>query len=131
MTFSNNLRGDLAKLSDAELAARLEQSWSHYETTDKKRRSRSWFWTGRRTAELPLAVRIWLGFYRAPGFRVIALGFMAIVFNGIPIELLIKDPKQGSDVITKMITGADADINEIQAITKEIKRRVAERKASS
>ncbi len=56
---------------------------------------------------------------------------MAIVFNGIPIELLIKDPKQGSDVITKMITGADADIDEIQAITKEIKRRVAERKASS
>lgn len=38
MRFSINLRGDLAKLSDAALVERIEQAWQTYEAADRKPR---------------------------------------------------------------------------------------------
>jgi hypothetical protein len=35
MRFSVNLRGDLAKLSDAELVERLETAWHAYEAVER------------------------------------------------------------------------------------------------
>jgi len=37
-----NLRFDLARLSDAELAARLDDAWQQFEVTDKKQRWPRW-----------------------------------------------------------------------------------------
>ena len=38
-----NLRGDLAKLSDAELAERLVSAWNSYDETDRKSRFDLWY----------------------------------------------------------------------------------------
>src|SRR5215470_830943 len=43
MGLSINLRGDLAKLSDAELAARLEQAWQTHGVGETKPK---YFWMG-------------------------------------------------------------------------------------
>jgi len=47
MRFSINLRGDLAKLSDAELADRLQAAWAAYNAADK-RLNRLALWYSRR-----------------------------------------------------------------------------------
>jgi hypothetical protein len=44
MGYSINLRGDLAKLSDAELASRLEQAWQDYDVAEGKLKpGRLWY----------------------------------------------------------------------------------------
>jgi hypothetical protein len=111
---------ELAKLSDAELAARLERAWAYYETSDKRVRSRSWFWSRRRTVDLPLVARIWAGFHRSPGFRLIHGAFWGALGSNWA-------PKVVSDAAVEL----DDHIGEIQAIIAEIKRRVERRKVSA
>jgi hypothetical protein len=48
MALSINLRGDLAQLSDAELAARLEQAWQAYEVAEKREWTSNWWLLGKR-----------------------------------------------------------------------------------
>jgi hypothetical protein len=49
MGLNISLRGDLAKLTDAELAARLESAWQSYEAAERDaKRTRTSLWYSRR-----------------------------------------------------------------------------------
>jgi hypothetical protein len=125
MSLSINLRGDLAKLSDAELAERLTQAWTRYESADSRRRSTSLFWRRRRTTNLPLPYRIWTGFHGSPGFRVIDWALRALISSYTHSEIWMKKPLLVSDAAIEV----DDHIGEILMITSEIKRRVDRQKA--
>jgi len=43
MRFSINLRGDLAKLTDVELADRLQAAWAAYDAADRSNRFKLWY----------------------------------------------------------------------------------------
>jgi hypothetical protein len=123
MGLNINLRGDLAKLGDAELAERLEHAWRRYESADRQQRSSSMFWKRRPTAELPLRYRIWAGFHRSPGFRV--LDWTLRAFLSSHTNYMIERPVLVSNSAIKV----DDHIDEIQTIMSEIKRRLDEREA--
>ena len=59
MSFGINLRGDLAKLSDAELAARLQASWQAFEAAEMKMKGRKLWWAPRCPIRHPWAYQ-WL-----------------------------------------------------------------------
>jgi hypothetical protein len=115
-------RGELVKLSDAELAARLHEAWDRYDQADRKRRP--FFWRNRRTAQLPLAYRLWAGFHGSPGFRIIDFFVRAQLS-----ELWIFREKPL--LVSEDAIEADQQIEEIQALMAEIKRRVDRRKVST
>ena len=123
MGLSINLRGDLAKLSDAELAERLKHAWARYENADKQQRSSSMFWKGRPTAKLPLGHRLWAGFHRSPGFRVFDWGLRAFLGSHTNSDIIGK-PVLVSDAAIK----TDDHISDIENIMSEIKRRLDKRK---
>jgi len=57
MGFSINLRGDLAKLSDAELATRLDEAWQTYTALQAKFPRRKLSYSERGLIRHPLAYR--------------------------------------------------------------------------
>jgi hypothetical protein len=123
MGLNINLRGDLAKLSDAELAERLEHAWRRYESADKHQRSSSMFWKRRTTAELPLRYRIWAGFHRSPGFRVLDWTLRALLSSYT--NYMIERPV----LVSKSAIQVDDHIGDIQTVMSEIKRRLDERES--
>ena len=68
MRFSINLRGDLAKLSDAKLLERLKMAWQAYEAADEKLKGRktSLWWSSRGLIRHPWAYR-WLSWVGISG----------------------------------------------------------------
>ena len=108
-------RRELEKLTDAELAQRLDQAWADYETADKQRRASSWFWKTRRTQDLPLPYRFWEGLVASSGFRVIA--WAAINFT------------PGGGVGAIPATKVELVLTEIDYLLDEVRRRVRRRKA--
>jgi hypothetical protein len=116
-------RGELAKLSDAELAERLQEASARYENADQERRSRSLFWRKRKTADLPVAYRMWAWFHASRGFRAIEYGLWFVVHSYTGIEP--SKPVLVSEAAIK----TDDQIDEIEALAAEIKRRVERCKA--
>jgi hypothetical protein len=111
MRFGINLRGDLAKLSDAELAARLDSAWQTYQVTRNKPARWPVLWHSRRgPIRHPGAYRL---FYVAGSVAAWTAGFL-----GAPANPGWKARMDGHLAIC-----------EIQDLTNEIERRMAARKA--
>ena len=110
MSFGINLRGDLAKLSDADLASQLEQAWRDYEAATSKP---GWpvFWHSHRgPIRHPAAYRLQ---YQA--------GFMAALILGIITSL-------GPSREWKSTWSMHRAFCEIHDVTEEIARRVNRKK---
>jgi hypothetical protein len=114
-----NRNHDLTKLSDAELAQRLEQSWARYEETNEKLRART-------KISIPKFSRFWTTLSGSPGFRVIdwSIRFgLAAYFR----TDLIRQRVLVQDEAVEM----DEKLCEIRDIMGEMKNRVASRKTDS
>ena len=120
----SKLRHVLPRLSDEELAQLLRLAWARYEDADKHRRARSWlfFWRKRRTEDLPVAFRVWCGLQGSPGFRILEDGIKGL-FN---LEAL-KYPT----LVTNDAIEVDDRTSDIEAIMKEIRRRIGRKKYSA
>jgi hypothetical protein len=122
MRFSVNLRGDLAKLSDAELAARLEGAWRAYEAIEKS----GWFWIG-----WPVGWRDPIRHLRVYRFFS-ALGL--IIGGHWLFNILIAGLLSGKS--TERFLRAEPEVDthltlcEIRDLTDEMERRVNSRKAT-
>ena len=123
MALSLNLRGDLAKLSDAELVERLHAAWAKHDAWRKYPGSSvnalfSFRWPLRHP-------RVYRFFW--------ALGAMRGGLSGHWIDLLF--PLVMSSKLTDALVDATGDdhlaLCEIKDITDEIERRVKLRKASA
>src|SRR5262245_58886763 len=111
MRFGINLRGDLAKLSDAELAARLESVWQTYQVTRTKRAWWPVLWHSRR---VPIR-HTW-------AYRLFYVGGSVAAWT---VAFLVAD----ADPAWKARMDGHLAICEIQDLTNEIERRMATRKA--
>jgi hypothetical protein len=118
MRFSVNLRGDLAKLSDAELVERLETAWHAYEAVERS----SW-----------VAWRVgWRDPIRHP--RVYRF-FSALGLTGHwLLDMLLAGLLSGKS--TERLLRAEPEVDthltlcEIRDLTDEMERRVNSRKAT-
>jgi len=112
-----NLRSDLAKLTDAELAARLEDAWDKYDTNEKRTLA-GWVFS-------PI-VRT-----RGPIRHPRAYRFMAALRGGSGswLDLLFAGAMIGrkTEGFLRSDPGADRHLNicEIQDISDELERRIA------
>ena len=107
MRFGINLRGDLAKLSDAELTDRLQTAWAAYDAADV-RPSRLILWYSRRgPVRHPWAYRL---------FSIAGL-------SGMGGHYLGTGPFLRFDAYDQHLT-----LCEIRDLTDEMERRVAHRK---
>jgi hypothetical protein len=120
LRFSINLRGDLAKLSDVELAERLEVAWQTYETAPKP----SWL-------QWKLLWR-WRGPLRHPRFY----RFLSVLSRAMPesgLFAFLFAAWAASAKSAERLAGNDPAIDvhltlcEIRDLTDEMKRRVAYR----
>ena len=120
MALPVNLRSDLAKLTDAELAEQLEDAWRKYETTEKRPLSR-WVFSPMFQTRGPI---------RHPR----AYRFMAALQGGSGswLDLLFASALSGkkTEGFLRTDPGADRHLNicEIQDITDELERRIAKNK---
>jgi hypothetical protein len=98
-----NLRFDLAQLSNAELAARLDEAWHQFEVADKKQR-----WPR------------WLGLHLLSG----------VWWLDLLIVVGLSDKVAGKFV---RITDAQADaaLGKVQDMVNEVERRVAAQQAKA
>jgi len=121
MALALNLRGDLAKVSDAELAERLRAAWAKYESSKKYPR-----WSFR-----PLFSFRWP--LRHPRVYRFLWTLGAMNGPGHWIELLL--PLVMSSKLTDALVDATGDENfvlcEIQSLIDEIERRVNDRRGKS
>lgn len=124
MTKSLNLRGDLAKLGDTELAERLEATWRDLDAVRKRRRP---WWRGGG----PLFP--WRGPIRHPrAYRflsLLALGegnvfaaALGAAWSGKAVERALRGDVETDEFLS---------VCEVRDIMDEIARRVAARKAGS
>jgi hypothetical protein len=120
-----NLRGDLAKLSDAELAERLEAAWREYEAADKLSkwsvRPDRLLWSRRGPIRHPRAYRFVLG--------------MGGMNSGHWIEWLLpalaSTKMFGSLIPKRSAANAHLVLCEIRDIMDEIERRLKHRNKSA
>jgi hypothetical protein len=121
---SVNLRGDLAKLSDAELAERLEVAWESLESAQAGQR-------GRWSFGLNWNIGLWRGPLRHPrAYRFLWLfdlgggGWLATllssVFSGKRFERFVRKDAPTNEYLS---------LCEIRDIMDEIDRRLAQRRA--
>jgi hypothetical protein len=120
MALSINLRGDLAKLSDEELAARLKEAWDQYEAAEK----RFHWWTARG----------WLLGKRGPVRHPRVYQFLAAVQHTDAqwVSLLFATAlshKDASGFVQRLDRNAGMHMSacEIQDIVDEIERRMEQR----
>ena len=123
MALSINLRSDLAKLTDAELAQRLEDNWRAHEATGLPR-------PGRFSIQFPLMYS-----FRAPFRHRRVYRFLAVLGGGSGTWLdILFATLLSSGRLEKLIRASDPVTNahlslcEIRDIMDEIERRVAQRK---
>lgn len=125
MGLSINLRGDLAKLSDAELAARLKTAWNSYEASDKLQKPwwSRWTFLGSR------------GPIRHPG----AYRFLAALQSGaggeawlMPLFALLSIHSKAEESVRRLDNNASMhiDLCEIYDIVDEIERRIGRRQGT-
>src|SRR5215813_13006535 len=109
MRFSINLRGDLAKLGDAELADRLQAAWATYDAADQ-RPNRFTLWYSRR------------GPIRHPwAYRLLSIAGLS-GGGGMYLGL--------GPVIRFDAYGQHLTLCEIRDLTDEIERRLTQRKGA-
>jgi len=122
MGLSINLRGDLAKLSDAELAARLEQAWQAHEIGETKPKFwMSWFplwWSRRGPIRHPRIYR----------FLAILSGADVPAVLVLPLAWIFSSKAFYSPTKGDQFWVTHLAICEIRDIEDEIKRRLANRK---
>ncbi|HZO47309.1 MAG TPA: hypothetical protein VFB68_15545 [Xanthobacteraceae bacterium] len=125
MGLSINFRSDLAKLSDAELATRLETAWNSYEAANKLKKSwwSRWSFLGSR------------GPIRHPG----AYRFLAALRSGaggeawlLPLFALLSIRSKSEESVRRLDDNASMhiDLCEINDIVEEIERRVSRRQGT-
>jgi hypothetical protein len=123
---SVNLRGDLAKLSDAELAARLEATW---QALDAARSRKSSFWTFGITPQFWL-VYPWRGPFRHPRFYRFWM-MLSLSRGNLLAAVVAAAFLSGKKFEQALRHDADADqylsITEVRDIMDEIERRLAMR----
>jgi hypothetical protein len=122
---SVNLRGDLAKLSDAELAEHLEAAWQAVDAAQARRRG-TWFF-----------FRSWvIAPWRGPIRHPRAYRFQSLLSGGNPwwFVLLVASVFSGKQyerfLRRDMATDEYLSLCEVRDITDEIERRLAQRKAA-
>jgi len=100
-----NLRADLAQLSDAELAARLDEAWHQFEATDKN----SWTLRGLQINSGGPFELTWLDL------------LVAVIFSSKRVDKLLRvtHPR------------AETTLRKIQDMVGEVERRVAKRQAKA
>jgi hypothetical protein len=119
MRASINLRGDLAKLSDAELIERLQEAWRAYEVAAKK----PWAWL--------------LHSRRGPIRHPRAYRFLSVLASGGGswLDLLFAAALSGKTAEPSLrwadpTVDAHLSLCEIRDLTDEMERRVADRRAA-
>jgi hypothetical protein len=123
MAFSSNRSDDLAALSDAELAQRLEEAWNVYEAAQQKRNR--WWFPGRRAIRGPI--------HHPGAYRF----FYALERTGLgPLELLfaaVLSDKQAGRLFRRFFPQNNMNLTlcEILDIVDEVKRRVAQRQGQT
>jgi hypothetical protein len=118
---SINLRGDLAKLSDDELAERLDAAWLEYESA-RHRKGGAWFsWPWRGPIRHPRVYRFLSALGGTSGDAVASLVF-ATILSTKRFERLLRDSNPPTD--------ENLALFKIRDIMDEIKRRLAQRKAA-
>jgi hypothetical protein len=121
MAFALNLRGDLAKMSDAELADWLERNWLAYSAAE---RDRSWWshtFSFRGPLRHPRFYRMIAAAQHVSGNGLLCLAFI-LMFGSKRFErTLYRQPDTASHLC----------LCEIKDITDEMKRRLRHRKATS
>jgi hypothetical protein len=116
MRLSVNLRDDLAKLSDTELATRLDAAWRTYDSTKKP-----WLWRG------PL--------WRSPVRHPRAYRFLSLLgtSSGSWFDLLFAAAlsAKGAEPLLRRNPAMDLDLTiyEIRDLMEEMERRVAGQRA--
>lgn len=119
MKFGINLRGDLAKLTDAELANRLEEQWRSYESTNARGRWGGWLiHTARGPIRHPRMYRFLAAFSMTGNGGLLDV-LLALAFSGKTTEKFL----HGADPVT----GSHLALCEIRDIVDEIERRVKQK----
>ena len=117
-----NLRGDLAKLSDAELAERLEAAWRTYEAAN----SRTW-WPPWRVAAFRGPIR----HPRAYRFAAILQGASGHLLFDLVLAWLLSSKCFESWIYRDPHEAKSLSLCEIQDMTDEMERRLKHRKGSA
>jgi len=123
MRFSINLRGDLAKLTDAALAERLDAAWQKYEAANK--RWRGWWkplWLWRGPLRHPRAYRFLSALGNSASGGWLALPFAAAL-SGKSTEPFLRSADPAIDAYLTLC--------EIRDLTDEMERRVARARRSA
>ncbi len=121
-----NLRGDLAKLSDADLAERLEAAWREYEAADERSASDihpAWpLWSRRGPIRHPRAYRFILG-----------MGGASSTGHWIDwlIPILASTRTFGSLILKRSVGNAHLVLCEIRDIMDEMERRLKGREGKA
>jgi hypothetical protein len=118
----------LTALSEAELADRLRLACERYDALDKRCQASADFWTTARVAKYPRIYRFCVTTSGSPGFRLFCRAMVAIIVfcgsrgstGGFAIPYPLSADGEG--------VAMDAQIDEISAVTKEIERRLIERR---
>ena len=125
MALALNLRGDLAKLSDAELADRLETAWKDFNAAEKPSAWSIW----------PASIWARRGPIRHPRVYRFVLGLGSGSSTGHWLDwlapILASTRTFGSWIPKTSADGAHLTMCEIRDIMDEIQRRVDARKASA
>ena len=117
-----NLRGDLAKLSDAELAERLEAAWQTYEAASKPR-----WWSGRPG----WSFRGPLHHPRAYRFAAVLQGSSGWLLLDLALALMLSSKRFEAWFYKNPPTASHLSLCEIRDMTDEIERRLKHRNKSA
>ena len=130
MGFSINLRSDLAKLSDADLAKRLEETWHSYEEANKQGLWRGWyFWmpliySFRGPLRHPRAYRFLAALQGSSG----SSGWLDLLFA---VALSDKRAERFLKSAGGPIVQTHMSLCEIRGIIEEVERRVEQRQGQA
>ena len=125
MTLTLNLRGDLAKLSDAELAARLKETWEQYGAAEKRFhwwQPRWWLLGKRGPIRHPRAYQFLAALQSMGGDEWLSLLF-ATVLSQRDASRYVRWPDRTAAM--------HMSVCEIQDIIAEVERRIDQRQATT
>jgi hypothetical protein len=115
MRFTINLRGDLVKLSDAELAIRLEQAWQRYNAAREREAAATKLWYSRRgPLRHPWAYRLLSVVGVSNGFGMY-FGLGQLIRRGyMDMHLTLCEIRDLNDEIGRRVTGKPARLLEFE-----------------